>query len=641
MAPRTQLSSLTSNCLAPARLSPAFLLAALLVALVPLIQAEIYWENCDFEVNGENQFLLDSGQYNNLCIRDHVFESLDQPFQFAEATIQGSTFKNCIFTNNENNINNFTLASWTDVQFDSCTFGSSSSANNQVVFRKTALSNVQFSNCVFDGSIELVFSEFDMRNVIFDGCHFKANTVFELGQISGVTITNSRVQYSDNPGIPNLSTEEKALTFRHVTMEYLSLLENTFVDYPLRFEGVNAAFVSINESSLAAVECDSDDRYVDEASGDISVLRSRFNDTILFDNTFNQKFRCPSTVFDRVTFLNLSFLHDVDLAFSTLNASSVDTLSQRQAFPEDGVECRVFNFSYGYFDQHTMANVSIDCEGDFQNTTFEQVRVVNFFARSPNFRDAVFKRQEYVDGVCCSIACRSLGCLCDVPSPSGTCPSGDKSVNTSSLAREGAHHDSCFPSSAMVHVEGASVRMDRVSKQHALHLPASGSNPSVRNSIFFFGHRNARESQKYLALSYGHVDVHDSERGVLKISHGHYLYVNGVLQVARNVRAGDMLRSGVDNRDSVQVTAVDTVVLTGIHSPVTTHGDLVVDGIVVSSYTDAIDRRLAARLLWPVKTLHRLGFDSLISRVEKAFEMDSLGYLARKVGIPKGAGIAQ
>ena len=78
--------------------------------------------------------------------------------------------------------------------------------------------------------------------------------------------------------------------------------------------------------------------------------------------------------------------------------------------------------------------------------------------------------------------------------------------------------------------------------------------------------------------------------------------MNGKLQTARTVVVGDALSGAGGN-----VTAVATEWAEGFYNPHTMTGDIVVDGILTSTYTDAVAPSLAHALLWPVRMLYEAG----------------------------------
>ena len=91
----------------------------------------------------------------------------------------------------------------------------------------------------------------------------------------------------------------------------------------------------------------------------------------------------------------------------------------------------------------------------------------------------------------------------------------------------------------------------------------------------------------------------------LRLTPDHYVYVNGSLAVARTVRVGETVT--LADGSAATVTAVAKEVAAGLYNPHTLHGDLVVDGVHTSTYTEGIAPALAHAVLWPVRALYQAG----------------------------------
>lgn len=81
------------------------------------------------------------------------------------------------------------------------------------------------------------------------------------------------------------------------------------------------------------------------------------------------------------------------------------------------------------------------------------------------------------------------------------------------------------------------------------------------------------------------------------------IYINGKLAPARKINVGDQLTtlSGWKRVTAVQMDET----CTGLYNPQTMHGDIVVDDVVVSTFTTAVDIRIATGLLLPFRALFR------------------------------------
>lgn len=151
----------------------------------------------------------------------------------------------------------------------------------------------------------------------------------------------------------------------------------------------------------------------------------------------------------------------------------------------------------------------------------------------------------------------------------------------------------CFPASSRVLLmNGEERRMDELSVGDRVHV---GSNRT--SDVIIFSHQLREAKVAFVRLS--------TSKTAVTLTPGHYLYVNGKMAAARTARVGDMLTSA----DNVQVPviSVETVWEEGLYNPHTVDGDIVVDGILTSTYTMALEPRWAHALLWPIRALYNLG----------------------------------
>ncbi|KAK1865619.1 hypothetical protein I4F81_008148 [Pyropia yezoensis] len=154
---------------------------------------------------------------------------------------------------------------------------------------------------------------------------------------------------------------------------------------------------------------------------------------------------------------------------------------------------------------------------------------------------------------------------------------------------------SCFPASARVAVAGGRTkRMDEVTTGDDLAVTHTTS-----SRVFGWSHRVAARTTTFVALTAAH------EAAPLLLSPSHYLYVNGRLAAASTVAVGDALTTA--SGAPAAVTAVGRVAAAGLYAPHTLHGELVVGGVRVSSYTQAVHPAVAHALLAPVRAAFRWG----------------------------------
>lgn len=157
----------------------------------------------------------------------------------------------------------------------------------------------------------------------------------------------------------------------------------------------------------------------------------------------------------------------------------------------------------------------------------------------------------------------------------------------------------CFPSSATVELEdGAVVTMASLKEGDRVRV----SNDQF-SEVMLFSHQEMDALVTFVRLETQHATV--------VLTPGHYLYVNGRLQAAGTVKAGDHLT--LANNTQAEVTAVSMVRATGLFNPHTMDGDIIVDNVKTSTYTTAVPPALAHALLFPVRALRTAGislFDS-------------------------------
>lgn len=150
---------------------------------------------------------------------------------------------------------------------------------------------------------------------------------------------------------------------------------------------------------------------------------------------------------------------------------------------------------------------------------------------------------------------------------------------------DGSDDDSdavCFPASATVQLEGGRVkRMEELAVGDRV-LSSVGS----YSEVFGFTHKLSRAEsyREFIRLSVG-------DETVLLLTPSHYMYLNEELQAARNAVVGDSVILG-DGRTGA-VTSVSREMAYGLYNPQTVCGDIVVSGVLASTYTQAVDARAA------------------------------------------------
>ncbi len=112
-------------------------------------------------------------------------------------------------------------------------------------------------------------------------------------------------------------------------------------------------------------------------------------------------------------------------------------------------------------------------------------------------------------------------------------------------------------------------------------------------------------THKLADVKYSFVQIDTSAGNKLTLTAGHYLYLNGKLAAASTARVGDVVTV---NDAPAAVVSVKSVAGTGLYNPQTVHGDIVVDGVLASTYTTAVHPGLGHALLSPLRAVYeRLG----------------------------------
>lgn len=146
----------------------------------------------------------------------------------------------------------------------------------------------------------------------------------------------------------------------------------------------------------------------------------------------------------------------------------------------------------------------------------------------------------------------------------------------------------CFPAHATVQLEDGSVK--------SMALLQLGDRvrvaPNLFSDVFMFTHKLAHVSHRF-------VRIRTRSGHSLSLTNGHYLYVNGATAAASTVKPGDSVT--LADATISTVIAVDSVVAKGLFNPQTVHGDIIVNGVRATTYTTAVERRLAHALLAPLR----------------------------------------
>lgn len=151
----------------------------------------------------------------------------------------------------------------------------------------------------------------------------------------------------------------------------------------------------------------------------------------------------------------------------------------------------------------------------------------------------------------------------------------------------------CFPEGAAVELESGEVKaVEKIAIGDRVHVGRGQF-----SEVFMWTHKVADVLSAF-------VEVCAESGAVLRLSPGHFLFVNGDLVAARVVQVGDIVTLG-DGRED-EVLSVARVQRKGLYNPQTFDGRIVVDGILASTFTTAVEPALAHALLAPMRAVYAL-----------------------------------
>lgn len=181
-----------------------------------------------------------------------------------------------------------------------------------------------------------------------------------------------------------------------------------------------------------------------------------------------------------------------------------------------------------------------------------------------------------------------------VASPSKLQPSSVFAINDVDTETDTA---SCFPASATAQVERRGVvRMDELEIGDRVLTGIDEHGQQSFSEVFFFSHQDKTVISTFLRIrTFNH--------RMLEVTPSHYLYVNGSLSTAKTVRVGDII--DFSNGTVTRVERVEHSRRQGLFNPQTIHGNIVVNGVRISTYTSAVQPVVANALLTPFRALHQ------------------------------------
>lgn len=179
--------------------------------------------------------------------------------------------------------------------------------------------------------------------------------------------------------------------------------------------------------------------------------------------------------------------------------------------------------------------------------------------------------------------------------------SASPSTSPSTAEKDASSLETCFPGSETVELDnGARLTMRQLKIGDRVRVSETEFSP-----VFLFTHRSAWES----AVWYVRLTTKSNHSVVATLSHAMYIKKDGGSRnvAAGNIRVGDSLLTVAGWQI---VTNCRYVVARGLYNPQTLHGNIVVNGVVVTTFTTAMDMYTANGLLLPLRALFRAGLIS-------------------------------
>lgn len=162
---------------------------------------------------------------------------------------------------------------------------------------------------------------------------------------------------------------------------------------------------------------------------------------------------------------------------------------------------------------------------------------------------------------------------------------------SSETETENSERGACFPGSVEVLLpSGKRIRMSNLSAGQVVKVSSRRTSP-----IFLFTHK-----QKAATVDF--VELKTMSGHNITLTPGHFLYVNGHLRAAKDVSVGDILQT---LEGASHVISAEKTVEKGLYAPHTLQGDIIVNGILASTYTTALRPMIAHTLLWPFRAIAR------------------------------------
>lgn len=536
------------------------------------------------------------GDIQSSCIQEHPFEGDAFTWNLRNSVIRRSNFTNCIFADNSTHTQVFSGTTWKQVIFKGCRFSSripahSSNPSITTTFEQGSFEDVVFDNCVFDSSVTLQLTHLALRGVTFHNCRFYGPIKISNSLINTLNFRHSRFGKRIDSEDPKSSRIGGDILVSDSTAFDIGMYHN-MGDNMLRLQDVDLSQLEMVNSSLGSMAC-----HEQLKDADSKVMKKvRMNNTIISNVTFSDSAQCKMATLENVVFRNLRARNAIDLSASIISGLDITNVHEL-----DKTTCSTFLMEDAEVSGWRMMDLNTT-KGSLARTIFKTGMIMpnKFISKTVlSLKETTFS-QVRIGGECCSTACPNRLCLCQLKEEdergNGICPAVPSST------RGGTKNKDCFPADALVEVMGEKGGVKRMEKLEHGDIVECGDRTNG-SEVVFFGHRDAWRYAWYVELY-----ASDGKKKVsVRLSGGHLLPVRrrGVV-AARTVRVGEELSLGTGGWASV--TKTRWTMGRGLFAPATRSGQMVVDGVVVSCFTEIVRPSVAQAALTPVRGLLLFGW---------------------------------
>lgn len=197
----------------------------------------------------------------------------------------------------------------------------------------------------------------------------------------------------------------------------------------------------------------------------------------------------------------------------------------------------------------------------------------------------------------------------------------------------------CFPASSTVQDENARVVTMSELRVGQRVVVGWHRGKEVYSAVISFSHHDAQTRARFTRIWVSRGLCGQGIMGMTNVteltaSRGHFIRMaNGELRAMGTLKVGELVKvtacRGWEGGTVGRVEGVESVWEKGLYSPVTTHGDIVVGGVVASCYTTSVRVGAAHGLLTPVRWGFRLLTGVGVRGVEWCSVIDVLRWVFR------------